>query len=102
MIIWPWQITPILRKLMSDVARLDQAIIDLVATFDAELEQIQAELAKPKPDLSAQIAKIVELRDRVAAVIPDPEPDPVPTETEGVSVDEPEPPAEPPTEELPE
>ena len=56
---------------MSDVARLDQTIVDLVATFDTELAQIQAELSKPEPDLSAQIAKLEELRLRIAGVIPD-------------------------------
>ena len=69
--IWPWQITPILRKLMSDVARLDQIIVDIVSTFDQELVQIQQELAKPKPDLSGQIAKLEDLRTRIAGIIPD-------------------------------
>ena len=56
---------------MSDVARLDQTIIAIVSTFDAELAQIQAELSKPAPDLSAQIEALETLRVRISEVIPD-------------------------------
>ena len=69
--IWPWQIPTILRQLMSDVARLDQTIIAIVSTFDAELAQIQAELSTPTPDLSAQIEALETLRVRISEVIPD-------------------------------
>ena len=74
MVIWPWQIVPILRKVMADQAALSAKIDKVAATLVAEIEQIQAALAAKVPaeiDLSPEIAKLKALEEAIAGIIPD-------------------------------
>jgi len=78
MFIWPWQIIPILRKLMSDVAALNLKLDELSDALFTEIDQIESAIAAklpPEVDLSPEIARIEALKELIKGIIPDAEPE---------------------------